>query len=86
VKNVKNFKPHERINMEIKFETMYLSDLKQVKSILEERLAQKEKWRDSQRGYSYEEWVKRDVVYHADENHSKLQRVNQRIEDFINAV
>jgi len=72
--------------MEINIETMSLSDLKHIKSILEERLLQKEKWMNSERGYNYEEYCRRQLIYHNDENHTKLKRVNQRIEDFINVV
>lgn len=72
--------------MELNIETMSLSDLIQLKSILEERLLQKEKWMNSERGRNYEVYCKRELIYHNDENHSKLKRVKQRIEDFINVV
>jgi hypothetical protein len=72
--------------MELNFETMSLSDLKHIKSILEERLTQKEKWMNSERGQNYKEWCRRELIYHNDENHSKLKKVNQRVEDFINVV
>jgi hypothetical protein len=72
--------------MKLNFETMSLSDLKHIKSILEERLSQKENWMNSERGRNYEEYCRRELIYHNDENHSKLKRVNQRIEDFINVV
>jgi hypothetical protein len=72
--------------MELNIETMTLSDLKYIKSILEERLLKKEKWMNSQRGYNYEEYCRRELIYHNDENHSKLKKVNQRIEHFINVV
>ena len=72
--------------MELNIETMSLSDLKQIKSILEERLLKKEKWMNSERGRNYEEYCRRELIYHNDENHSKLKRVNQRIEDYINVV
>jgi hypothetical protein len=74
------------IYMELNIETMTLSDLTQIKSILEERLLQKEKWMNSERGRNYEEFCRKELIYHNDENHSKLKRVNQRIEDFINVV
>jgi hypothetical protein len=70
--------------MELNIETMSLSDLKQIKSILEGRLLQKEKWMNSERGHSYEEYCRRELIYRNDENHSKLKRVKQRIEHFIN--
>ncbi len=72
--------------MELNIGTMSLSDLKQIKSILEERLLQKENWMNSERGRNYEEYCRREFIYHNDENHSKLKRVNQRIDDFINVV
>jgi hypothetical protein len=70
----------------LNIETMSLSDLKQIKSILEERLLQKEKWMNSERGHDYEEYSRRELFYYNDENHLKLKKVNQRIEDFINAI
>lgn len=72
--------------MELNIETLSLCDLKQIKSILEEMLLQKEKWVNSQRGCNYEEFCKRELIYHNDENHSKLNRVNKRLNDFINVV
>lgn len=72
--------------MELNIETMSLSDLKQIKSILIERLEKKEKWMIAERGRNYEEYYRRELIYHQDENHEKLKRVNQRIEGFINVV
>lgn len=72
--------------MELNIKTMSLSDLKQIKSILTERLEKKEKWMVAECGYNYEEYCRRELIYYKDENHEKLKRVNQRIEDFINAV
>lgn len=72
--------------MELNIETMSLIDLKQIKSILTERLDKKEKWMVAERGRNYEEYCRRELIYHQDENHEKLKRVNQRIEDFINVV
>lgn len=72
--------------MELNIKTMSLSDLKQIKSILTERLEKKEKWMVAERGHNYEEYCRREFIYHQDENHEKLKRVNQRIEDFINVV
>ena len=48
--------------MELNFETMSLSDLKHIKSILEERLTQKEKWMNSERGHNYEEYCRRELI------------------------
>ena len=72
--------------MELNIETMSLSDLKQIKSILTERLKMKEKLMIAERGHNYEEYCRREWFYHQDENHEKLKRINQRIEDFINVV
>ena len=72
--------------MELNIKTMNLSDLTNIKSILEQRLSQRENWRDSERGRNLEEYNRRELIYHQDENHSKLKRVNQRIEDFLNVV
>lgn len=66
--------------------TMSLSDLEQIKTILTERLKKKEEWMIVERGRNYEEYYRRKSIYRQDENHEKLKRVNQRIEDFINAV
>lgn len=65
---------------------MNLSDLKEIKSILEQRLKKKEQWMIAERGHDYEEYCRREFIYLRDENHEKLKRVNQRIEDFINAI
>jgi hypothetical protein len=63
-----------------------LSDLIEIKSILEERLKNKERYMNAERGYDYEEYCRRRLIYHKDENHEKLKRVNKRIEDFINTI
>jgi len=49
-------------------------------------LKKKEKWMMAQRGRNYEECCRGELIYHQDENHEKLKRVNQRIEDFINKL
>ena len=67
-------------------EKLSLSDLKEIKSILEKRLEEIKCWRDAQRGYNYEEYCKRELIYHKDKNHEKLKRVNQQIEDIINSI
>ena len=72
--------------MELNSETMSLSDLTNIKTILKQRLLKIEKWRDSERGRNLEEYNRRELIYHQDENHSKLKRVNQRIEDFLNVL
>ena len=72
--------------MELNIETMSLSDLTNIKTILKQRLLKIEKWRDSERGRNLEEYNRRELIYYQDENHSKLKRVNQRIEDFLNVL
>jgi len=72
--------------MELNIKTMSLSDLKEIKSIIKEKLEQKEKWMNSERGRNYDEYYRRELIYRRDENHEKLKRVNQRINDFINIV
>ena len=72
--------------MELNIETMSLSDLTNIKTILKQRLLKIVKWRDSERGRNLEEYNRRELIYHQDENHSKLKRVNQRIEDFLNVL
>ena len=57
--------------MELNIETMSLSDLKQIKSILTERLKKKEKWMVGERGRNYEEYWRRELIYYQDENHEK---------------
>lgn len=42
--------------MEFNIESMSLSDLKEIKSILTERLEKKEKWMIAERGHNYEEY------------------------------
>tara|TARA_Y100000034_G_scaffold50103_1_gene61823 strand:- start:346 stop:558 length:213 start_codon:yes stop_codon:yes gene_type:complete len=67
-------------------EELSLSDLKEIKSILEERLKRKERFMNVERGYNYEEYCRRELIYHQDVNHERLKRVNKRIEDFINTI
>jgi hypothetical protein len=67
-------------------EIISLSDLKEIKSILEERLKKKEQFMDAERGHNYEEHCRRELIYRKDENHEKLKRVNKRIEDFVNTI
>ena len=67
-------------------EELNLSDLIEIKSILEERLKNVERFMNAERGYNYEEQRRRELIYHKDENHEKLKRVNKRIEDFINTI
>ena len=71
-------------------EEISLSDLKEIKSILEERLKKKYRYMTIERGYDYEEYCKRDLLYgqvvNYDVNYERLKRVNKRIEDFVNTI
>ena len=72
--------------MENIFETMSLCDLEKISLILKQKLLVKEKWRDSQRGYNLELYNQRDLLYRNDENHIKLKKINQYIEDLLNRI
>jgi hypothetical protein len=63
-----------------------LSDLKEIKSILETRLKVKQRWVDAERGRDYEEYSRREIIYYKDENHDKLKQVNQQIENILNNI
>tara|TARA_B110000285_G_scaffold202758_1_gene238310 strand:- start:1517 stop:1741 length:225 start_codon:yes stop_codon:yes gene_type:complete len=71
-------------------EEISLSDLKEIKSILEERLKKKYRYMTIERGYDYEEYCKRELLYgqdvNYDVNYERLKRVNKRIEDFVNTI
>jgi hypothetical protein len=73
-------------NTELKLETMSLNDLKELKLFFEQQLHKQRVWVESMLGHDLEELQKRELIYHKDENHKKLERVNQRIKDYINAV
>ena len=60
--------------------------LKEIKSILEERLKKKYRYMTIERGYDYEEYCKRELLYGQDVNYERLKRVNKRIEDFVNTI
>lgn len=64
-------------------EEISLSDLKEIKSILEERLNKRYGY---ERGYDYEKRMKREILYRQDVNYERLKRVNKRIEDFVNTI
>ena len=63
-------------------EEISLSDLKEIKSILEERLNKKYRYMAA----DYEEYCKREILYRQDVNYERLKRVNKRIEDFVNTI
>ena len=67
-------------------EEISLSDLKEIKSIPEERLKKKYRYMTIERGYDYEEYCKRELLYGQDVNYERLKRVNKRIEDFVNTI
>jgi hypothetical protein len=63
-----------------------LCDLKEIKSILTERIKRKECWMNAERGRDYEEYCKKELIYHQDPNHKKLKLINQQIESIINSI
>ena len=67
-------------------EEISLSNLKEIKSIIEERLNKKYLYMTAERGYDYEEYCKREILYRQDVNYERLKRVNKRIEDFVNTI
>ena len=64
-------------------EEISLSDLKEIKSILQERLNERY---GCERGLDYEKRMKREILYRQDVNYERLKRVNKRIEDFVNTI
>ena len=62
-------------------DSMSLYELKEIKSILEERL---KKWRDLELGKDFDEYNRRDLLYVESEYHSKLLKVSVRIKTLIN--
>ena len=67
-------------------EEISLSDLKEIKSILEERLNKKYRYMTIKRGYDYDEYCKREILYRQDVDHERLKRVNKKIKDFVNRI
>lgn len=65
-------------------DSMSLYELKEIKSILEERLLVKKKWRDLELGKDFDEYNRRDLLYVESEYHSKLLKVSVRIKTLIN--
>jgi hypothetical protein len=70
----------------ISIETMSLSDLLIIQSILEKRVMKMDMWVEDKRGTNYEEYSKRLEIFEKDENKIKLDIVNSRIEDYIRAI
>ena len=67
-------------------EEISLSDLKEIKSILEEKLNKKYRYMTIERGYDYDERCKREILYRQDVDYERLKRVNKRIKDFVNTI
>ena len=61
-------------------------ELKELKSIIETRLNKKKQWVDAQRGHSYNEYCKRELIYHQDEHHEKLKKINKQIDQIISSI
>jgi hypothetical protein len=70
----------------ITIETMSLSELLIIQSMLEKRVLKLEVWVDDAFGHNPKEYRKRREVFEKDENHIKLDIVNSRIEDYIRAI
>jgi len=62
---------------QLNIETIPLTDLVEIKSIIEKRLDEKYKWVKAERGHNYEEYCRRELIYHQDDYHEKLKRINQ---------
>lgn len=63
-----------------------LCELKEIKNILEYRLKEKESWLNASRGHNYEEYCRRELIFHNDEIHQKLKKINEQIEQIINSI
>ena len=61
-------------------------ELKELKTIIESRLNKKRAWVDAQRGYNYDEYCRRELLYSQDENHIKLKKINQQIEKILKSI
>lgn len=72
--------------MELKFETLHLSDLIALKTLIEKRLEAKEKLASCERGHNYEAFERNYISYQQDEDHEKLDRINKRIDEFISVM
>jgi hypothetical protein len=67
-------------------EELNLSDLLKVKSILENKLENKRQQVKCFLGRDYERYHKVESAYIKDENHNRLKRVNEQIENIINSI
>ncbi len=63
-----------------------LLELKEIKSIIEERLSLKKAWLESERGHNYEEYCKRELTYYQDQDHEKLRKVTSKINEIVNSI
>jgi len=66
------------------FSQLSLSDLLNLKMILERKLRSVELWMDDERGRDLEEYLRREMIYSKHENHAKIKQINSEIEKFIN--
>ena len=58
-------------------------ELKELKSIIEDRLSKKRVWVNDVLG---EELLKRISIYNQDDDHDRLERINNRIEEIIKSI
>jgi hypothetical protein len=58
-------------------------ELKELKSIIEDRLSKKRAWVNDVLG---EELLKRISIYNQDDDHDRLERINNRIEEIIKSI
>ena len=65
---------------------MAITDLLALKDILVSRLQEAEKNMEAMRGYDYEEYCRREVLYKSDKNHERLKKVNEQIENVIKSL
>lgn len=70
--------------MELKFETIGLSDLKALKSLLEERIKGKDSLLDKYRGRDF--YAHEEELYEKEILKNKLVEVDKRIEEYINII
>ena len=66
--------------------TMSLSDLMQLRTILEHNLDGLKAWRNSERGYNLDEYRRRDLIYGGHIDNQKLKVVNLQIENIVEKI
>jgi hypothetical protein len=72
----------EKINIE----KLSLIELKELKSMVENRLRNKKIDVDRELGRNYDLYKVNEGKYHQDEDHNRLKRVIDRIELYINSI